>query len=104
MDQDSSDPVFIHSVKEAKELIIAFLVFMIWSVGVSYFLGYNPGPEIKTVFGIPMWVFWGIAVPWGTANLYTIFFCFRRMANDQLIESQDEPIPSSDQLQQEVDA
>ena len=54
------DPVFVHSKRESIELLVAFLVFLIWSVGVSYVLGY--GVEVganETVWGIPHWVFWG---------------------------------------------
>ena len=84
------DPVFVHSKRESIELLVAFLVFLIWSVGVSYVLGY--GVEVganETVWGIPHWVFWGVAVPWVGATLYTVYFCTFRMADDPLEDLSD---------------
>ena len=38
------------------------------------------------VLGFPSWVFWGIALPWLAANLFTFWFCLFRMKDDPLEE------------------
>lgn len=95
---DNYDPVYVHSRRESIVLLIAFAVFLAWSVGVSYFLGYNLTEEetTRTVMGIPRWVFWGVAVPWMGANLFTFGFCLFFMADDPLGEELDVAAEQSD--------
>ena len=86
------DSVFLHSRRETIVLLIAFAVFLFWSVGVSYVLGYevDAGDITKSVLGIPRWVFWGVCVPWMAANVFTFWFAWFYMANDPLGEAADE--------------
>jgi hypothetical protein len=46
--------------------------------------------EIKLILGMPDWVFWGIAVPWVICFLFTTWFCFFFMADDDLGRDVDE--------------
>ena len=39
---------------------------------------------------MPDWVFWGIAVPWLVCVLFTTWFCFFYMADDDLGRDPDE--------------
>ena len=92
------DQLLVHAQRETKILLVAFAVCLIWSVSVSYFLGYNVSAENigRTVWGIPRWVFWGIAVPWMASNLFTVYFCMFCMADDPLGEvHMDDPSPES---------
>ena len=75
---------------------------LIWAVPYCYLNGYNVAdPEnIKTVFGIPAWLFWGIAAPWIAANLFTTWFCFAYMQDDDLGENPDEPVQAEDSQEQ----
>ncbi len=95
-DQSPPDPVFVHSKRESIELLVAFCVFLGWSVGVSYWLGYgvDDAEVTKTFWGIPRWVFWGVAAPWIGANIYTIYFCMFRMADDPLEDLSDLSSPT----------
>jgi len=95
--QAYSDPVFVHSKRESIELLVAFFVFLLWSVGVSYMLGYGADvtEATQTVWGMPRWVFWGVAVPWMGANVYTVYFCVFRIADDPLEDLSDFPPPNS---------
>lgn len=86
----SLDPVFVHGRREAIVILAAFLVLLVWSVGCCYMLGYSEPSEmagsVSMVLGIPSWVFWGVAVPWIAADLFTIWFCFWYMSDDDLGE------------------
>jgi hypothetical protein len=60
---------------------------LLWSVPYCYLNGYPDSfdPEtFKTVWGVPAWVFWGIAVPWIVADVLTIFFCLFVIKCDDL--------------------
>jgi hypothetical protein len=84
---DNRDPVFLHSRREAAVILVAWVVFMVWVVGYSALNAYDVEAGeggIETVMGMPVWVFWGVAVPWLAANLFTLWFCFWFMADDPL--------------------
>lgn len=86
------DSVFLNSRRESIVLLVGFGCFLFWSVGVSYWLGYDASStEIsRTVLGIPSWVFWGVCVPWIAANLFTFWFAWFFLADDPLGEALDE--------------
>ena len=87
------DPTLRHSRREAVVILIAFAALLIWSVTFCYLAGYHQPVEgrIAKVLGIPAWVFWGVLIPWLAADLFTIWFCFRFMANDPLDQPSDPP-------------
>ena len=91
------DPVFLHARREAIVIFCTWLVALIWAVPYCYMHGYNVADpsQIKTVFGIPSWLFWGIAVPWIVANLFTTWFCFGFMKDAELIDNPDDKLDSS---------
>lgn len=95
------DAVFIHSRREAVVLLIGFSFFLVWSVGVSYVLGYGQteAEAERTVLGMPRWVFWGVAVPWMAANVFTFWFCLFYMKDDPLGEELDEGLAESERGQ-----
>ena len=83
------DPTFLHSRKEAIIIFCVWAVALVWAVPYCYFYGYASlaSPEsLQTVWGIPNWVFWGVAFPWLLADLFTVWFCFFYMADDDLGE------------------
>ena len=90
------DPVFLHARREAIVIFCTWLVALIWAVPYCYMHGYNVADpsQIKTVFGIPSWLFWGIAVPWIVANLFTTWFCFGFMKDAELVDGPDEAMES----------
>jgi len=91
-DKSQYDPTFVNSRREAIVIFGSWVVALIWAVPYCYLNGYNVAdPEkIKTVFGIPAWLFWGIAAPWVVANLFTTWFCFAFMKDDDLGVNPDE--------------
>jgi hypothetical protein len=86
-DQVEYDPVFLHSRREAVVIFFVWLVTMLWAVPFCYINGYvtNFDPQqFSTIWGIPMWLFFGIFVPWIVADVATTWFCFGYMVDDDL--------------------
>lgn len=86
------DPVFRHSRREALIIFCVWLITLLWAVPFCYTNGYPDGFDPKrftTVWGIPSWLFWGIAVPWLAADVFTTWFCFFFMADDDLGEAHE---------------
>lgn len=83
-------PVFLHGRREMVFIVLVYLGAMLWTVPYCYLYGYPAqaedfGPEkLETVMGLPSWVFWGVVIPWLTANVITTFFCFFFMKDDDL--------------------
>lgn len=98
------DPVFVHSLREAKWILKVFCVFALYTVGYCYLFGFPPksieGAENSAlqaqVLGMPSWVWWGIVVPWLAANLVTAWFCFGKMQYDSLEDEQSGSHPPQD--------
>lgn len=94
------DPVFVHSRREALIIFCLWVVGLLWAVPFCYFNGYvgNVDPNnVSTVFGIPAWLFWGIGVPWLAADIFTTWFCFCYMKDDDLGEAHED-----EDLQEEI--
>ncbi len=90
---DQYDPVFLHARREALFILGLFAACVTWSIFVCYNYGYlDPGEEravIRTILGMPSWVFWGIAVPWVVVDIATVWFCFFFMVDDDLGEAHE---------------
>ena len=86
------DPAFLHSRREAIIIFCLWLAGLIWAVPFCYLNGYEQefDPQtFSTTWGIPTWLFWGILVPWIGANLFTAWFCFGYMKDDDLGETDE---------------
>ena len=65
---------------------------MLWAVPFCLSTGYidNFDPDnFSMIWGIPTWLFWGIFVPWILADLFTTWFCFFYMEDDDLGEARE---------------
>ncbi len=90
--------VFLNSRSEVGTILLIWLFFFIWVVGVSSFFGFQGTEvtaEIPLVFGFPAWVFWGVAVPWFASNVVTFWFCFFRLSDDPLGEEMPSSVSSN---------
>jgi hypothetical protein len=68
-----------------------WLVCLVWSVGSGYVLGYRrPAGTMSFVLGVPDWVFWSVFLPWGLCLLFSGWFCFFYMADDDLGQDPEE--------------
>ncbi len=86
------DPVFLHSRKEAIVIFCAWAITLLWAVPFCYLNGYidDFDPQsFSMIWGMPTWLFWGIALPWLVADLFTAWFCFCFMADDELGEAHE---------------
>ena len=83
------DPVYLNSLRETFVILIAWVGFCLWVVGYCAWRGYDVEVEqMQLVLGMPAWVFWGIAMPWAAANIFSIWFCLQYMADDPLEDNE----------------
>ena len=90
--QPEYDSLFLNSRREAIVIFCVWLAAFAWAVPYCYLNGYqtNFDPDnFATVWGIPSWLFWGIFAPWIVADLFTTWFCFCYMKDDDLGESHE---------------
>lgn len=88
------DPVFLHSRREAVVTLILWGICAVYSLTCCYLTGYDRDPAtIRTYLGVPDWVFFGVFLPWGLANVVAWWFSFRLMTDDDLGVEADEGHP-----------
>ncbi|HEV3204689.1 MAG TPA: hypothetical protein VGY77_09905 [Gemmataceae bacterium] len=79
--------------REGLVIMAVWAAALMWSCLGSYFFGYAKNREIAdihVILGMPDWVFWFVTFPWGLCLLFSIWFCFRFMADDDLGQDQEE--------------
>lgn len=84
--------IYRHSRREAVIIFCVWIAAILWAVPYCYMNGYPRqfDPEtFPTVFGVPAWLFWGIAAPWLVADVFTTWFCFCYMKDDDLGETHE---------------
>ena len=80
-----------HARREGLLIMAVWAACLVWSVGSGYLLGYHRDPAtIGLIFGMPDWVFWSVVLPWGLCLLFSVWFCFAFMADDDLGRDPDE--------------
>ncbi|REJ73927.1 MAG: hypothetical protein DWQ34_02545 [Planctomycetota bacterium] len=90
--EQTYDPVYLHTRREAIVIIGLWLFALLWTVPYCYFNGFHTvsdGGEIETMWGIPSWVFWGIAVPWLVCDVIAIGLCLFFIKQDDLGEAHE---------------
>jgi hypothetical protein len=86
--------------REALLVLVVWAVALAWTVGVSFLLGYQHGPQspivqegvvsdrtpenFHQILGLPDWVFAGVVLPWAVSSVVTFVFCWRGIADDDL--------------------
>ena len=84
------DPAYLNSLRELKVLAVFGLLALIYTIGYASFFGYSRPvlDKPRLMLGMPLWVFWGVVVPWiGTAVLTVGFALFViRDDDDDLVE------------------
>ncbi len=85
------DPVLRSSRREALVVLACWACAFAYTVGYSYFHGYNRSLESLTfVWGIPDWVFWGVVVPWLSCTAFSVWFAFAFMTDEWLGQDPEE--------------
>src|SRR5207248_7261510 len=73
------DPVLRHARREAAWIMLSWATATVVSCLVSYWLGYSTperhlGPaDIRPIFGMPRWFFWGVIVPWAACGAFIVW-------------------------------
>lgn len=99
MTSPAVDPVYAHSKSEAKVILVIWGLSFLWTVPYCYFAGYQTPQapiELSLTFGIPSWVFWGVAFPWTVSGLLSIILCLFYIKDDDLGQAEDE-LPLADE-------
>ncbi|VAX37285.1 hypothetical protein MNBD_PLANCTO02-1288 [hydrothermal vent metagenome] len=91
--------------KEAVVILFIWLVASVWTMLFCYFSGYSGSgavnrETISLTCGIPTWVFWGVAMPWGVVDICTIWFCLFYMQDDDLGAVQEDALETNSQTVQ----
>jgi len=77
-------PSFVRARKEALWILLSFAVCLVWTIGYSALTGYEIDTEnLKLILGFPSWVFWGVAIPWIVATLFSIWFAMRVLESEE---------------------
>ena len=87
------DPVYLHAFHEMRIIWIVWLIGLLWTVPYCYLNGYPEqfDPEaFSTTWGVPSWLFWGVAAPWAAACAAATWFCFGVMKDDDLGEAPED--------------
>jgi hypothetical protein len=77
--------------REGLLIMAAWALALVWSAAVAAVAGYDRDPaDISLVLGIPDWIFWGVVFPWGLCLVFSTWFCFAWMADDDLGKDPEE--------------
>ncbi|MCY4171231.1 MAG: hypothetical protein OXF08_06480 [Bacteroidetes bacterium] len=72
------DSVFRQARREALHIVIFSVLCMIWTIGYCGIFAYN-AQEVTLIWGIPHWVIFGVALPWLSATVYSLWFALIHM-------------------------
>jgi hypothetical protein len=74
-----------HARREALLIMVVWIGTLVWSMGAGYFGGYRrSAADMSLILGMPDWVFWSVVLPWSLCLLFSVWFCFAFMADDDL--------------------
>jgi hypothetical protein len=80
--------------REGLVIMAVWAAALLWSVGSGVLLGYRRSAQkMQLIFGMPDWVFWSVVLPWALCFLFSIWFCFAFMADDDLGQDPEERPP-----------
>jgi hypothetical protein len=74
------EPAYRRSRREAIVALLLWALPGVWTISVSYWLGYNEPP--RSLGGIPHWVVWGVFLPWFVLFLLHTWFSFFYMRDN----------------------
>jgi hypothetical protein len=77
--------------REGLVIMALWAACLVWSTASGWWLGYRREPhEITVIFGIPDWICWSVILPWIICLIFSVWFCFVFMADDDLGQDPDE--------------
>lgn len=102
------DRLFRHARNEAIFIALFWLGCTIYCCTYCYVYGYmKPSrplgeADVKAIWGVPSWVFWGVFVPWFVCGIVNIVFSAWFVADDDLGEERSEPIAEPERTEAEL--
>lgn len=85
-----TDPVVRNARREGTIIGLVWLASTLYCCFYSWAFGYS-SPErpltiadVRPIWGVPSWAFWGYIVPWGVCAVFTIWFAGFYMTDDDL--------------------
>jgi hypothetical protein len=82
---DKEQQLLRHARREGLLIMVVWGACLLWSMVVGYFMGYRrPSNEMTLILGMPDWIFWSVVLPWVLCLGFSVWFCFRYMADDDL--------------------
>src|SRR5262249_44079857 len=84
------DPLLRHSRREATIIGLVWAAATAFCCTYSYLFGYMRDghalgkADVRPIFGMPSWVFWGYIVPWAVCGVFTFWFAGFYMKDDDL--------------------
>ena len=93
----TNDPTRRNSLYEAKWILLIWLGAFVWVVFFCGTFGYESRSDqwdvdrdLRIVFGMPFWAFWGVFFPWLVTAFVTAWFALFKMRDDRLDETEAE--------------
>ena len=78
-----------HARREGLVILAVWALCLLWSNLGGYLFGYRiPARSLHLIWGMPDWVFWFVVLPWAVCLIFSIWFCFAFMADDDLGQDQ----------------
>jgi hypothetical protein len=82
--------VYRNARREAVVILAIWAAATIYCCSFCYLTGYiRPGQplalaDLRPIFGIPGWFFWGVVVPWGVCGVVTLIYAGFFISDDDL--------------------
>lgn len=96
------DPVYNNGLRDARFGMTFWTIATIFVCGSAFILGYQRNgqkltvADIKPIYGIPMWFFWSVVVPWAVCSVICVVYAGFIMTDDDLGRDH------TDELEQEI--
>jgi len=75
------NPTVLRTRKEAFLNLLSWGVLLIWTVGISWALGYTED-SATLIWGFPTWVLMGVMIPWLAATIFSVWFSLGYMRDE----------------------
>jgi len=72
------DSEFRQARREALHIVILSGICMLWTIGYCGIFAYDT-VAVTLLGGIPQWVIFGVALPWLSATVYSLWFALVHM-------------------------
>ena len=72
---------FLRARRETIQILAAWIVCLLWTIGYCALFAYGDGPTVL-VWGLPSWVVFGIALPWASATVFSVWYTLTRIQDE----------------------